>query len=35
VKKAYAEEFVSGLIDYMQGRVEVVKGEEYYSPFKE
>ena len=35
VKKAYAEEFVSGLIDYMQGRVEVVKGDEYYSPFKE
>ena len=35
VKKAYAEEFVSGLIDYMQGKVEVVKGNEYYSPFKE
>ena len=35
VKKAYAEEFVSGLIDYMQGRVEVETGEEYYSPFKE
>ena len=35
VKKAYAEEFVSGLIDYMQGRVETQKGEEYYAPFKE
>ena len=35
VKKAVAEEFVSGLIDYMQGRVETQKGEEYYAPFKE
>mgnify|MGYP003296182736 CR=1 FL=1 len=35
VKKAYAEEFVSGLIDYMQGKVTVEKGNEYYSPFKE
>jgi uncharacterized YigZ family protein len=34
VKKADADEFVSGLIDYMQGRVEVTAGEEYYAPFK-
>ena len=34
VKKAYVEEFVSGLIDYMQGRVEVESGAEYYTPFK-
>ena len=35
VKKAYADEFVSGLVDYMQGRVEAEKGAEYYAPFKE
>jgi putative IMPACT (imprinted ancient) family translation regulator len=35
VKKAEADGFISGLIDYMQGRVETQKGEEYYSPFKE
>ena len=35
VKKSAAEEFISGLIDYMQGRVETRKGEEYYAPFKE
>lgn len=34
VKKADADEFVSGLIDYMQGRVEVTAGDEYYAPFK-
>ena len=34
VKKADADEFVSELIDYMQGRVEVAAGEEYYAPFK-
>jgi uncharacterized YigZ family protein len=35
VKKAEGERFISELIDYMQGRVEVVGGEEYYAPFKE
>ena len=35
VKKAEGECFISELIDYMQGRVEVVGGEEYYAPFKE
>ena len=35
VKKAEADGFISGLIDYMQGRVETQRGEEYYSPFKE
>ena len=32
VKKAYANAFISELIDYMQGRVETEKGEEYYAP---
>ena len=35
VKKTDADGFISGLVDYMQGRVETQKGEEYYSPFKE
>ena len=35
VKKAEGERFISGLVDYMQGRVETCKGEEYYAPFKE
>lgn len=35
VKKAEAEGFVGGLVDYMQGRVTVENGEEYYAPFKE
>ena len=35
VKSAEEKEFISGLIDYMQGRVETVKGKEYYAPFKE
>ena len=35
VKKAEGEKFVAELIDYMQGRVEVIGGEEYYAPFKE
>ena len=35
VKKADGEAFISGLIDYMQGRVEVCRGESYYAPFKE
>lgn len=35
VKKSEADEFLSGLIDYMQGRVETQTGREYYAPFKE
>lgn len=35
VKKAAAEEFISGLVDYMQGRVQTESGAEYYAPFKE
>ncbi len=35
VKKREVEDFLSGLIDYMQGRVNMEKGEEYYAPFKE
>ena len=35
VKKSEETSFVEGLIDFMQGRVEVVSGEEYYAPFKE
>ena len=35
VKKADEETFVSGLVDYMQGRVETRRGAEYYAPFKE
>lgn len=35
VKKAEAEAFVAGLVDYMQGRVAYEKGAEYYAPFKE
>lgn len=35
VKKAAAEEFVSGLVDYMQGRVQTEAGAEYYAPFQE
>ena len=35
VKKSEETSFVEGLIDFMQGRVEVVRGEEYYAPFKE
>ena len=35
VKKAEGEGFIAGLVDYMQGRVETCKGEEYYAPFKE
>ncbi len=33
VKKKDADEFVKNLIDYMQGRMEVQLGEEYYYPF--
>lgn len=35
VKKSEADEFLSGVVDYMQGRVETQKGREYYAPFKE
>ena len=35
VKKADADGFERELTDYMQGRVRVEKGEEYYAPFKE
>ena len=33
VKKAEIDGFLEGLIDYMQGRVETVKGQEYYGAF--
>ena len=35
VKKAEAEGFTSALVDYMQGRIKIEGGEEYYAPFKE
>ncbi len=35
VKKVDGEAFQAGLIDYMQGRVEIMEGAEYYAPFKE
>ena len=35
VKKSDADEFCKGLVDYMQGRVSLEKGAEYYAPFKE
>lgn len=35
VKKAETDEFLSELVDYMQGRVKTENGEEYYAPFKE
>ena len=35
VKKTDADGFCSALVDYMQGRVEIANGEEYYAPFKE
>ena len=34
VKKADGDLFEQGFIDYMQGRVEIARGEEYYSAFK-
>ncbi len=34
VKKAEIEEFLTGLIDYMQGRVATKDGAEYYAPFE-
>lgn len=35
VKKTAEEEFLQGLVDYMQGRVQTERGGEYYAPFKE
>ncbi len=35
VKKRDGEAFTHGLVDYMQGRVEIERGDEYYAPFKE
>jgi putative IMPACT (imprinted ancient) family translation regulator len=35
VKKAEADGFCAGLVDYMQGRVKIEKGDEYYAPFRE
>ena len=35
VKKAEADGFCDGFIDYMQGRVRIENGREYYAPFKE
>ena len=35
VKKSEIEGFQTELIDYMQGRVDIVLGKEYYAPFKE
>ena len=33
VKKATATDFEKALVDFMQGRVEISKGREYYAPF--
>lgn len=35
VKKAEADNFCAGLVDYMQGRVKIEHGDEYYAPFHE
>ena len=35
VKKTEEETFLSGLIDYMQGKVQTSRGAEYFAPFKE
>ncbi len=35
VKKTEVEDFCRGLVDYMQGRVGVKEGKEYYAPFQE
>ena len=35
VKKSEESEFCSALVDYMQGRVEMAQGAEYYAPFVE
>ena len=34
VKKPTAEAFEKGIIDYLQGKVEIAAGQEYYMPFK-
>ena len=35
VKKKDINSFSDGIVDYMQGRVQTAKGEEYYGLFKE
>lgn len=35
VKTSEEHTFVQGLVDYMQGRVQVKRGKEYFAPFKE
>ena len=35
VKKADEDGFIKGLVDYMQGRVQTERGEEYYAAFTE
>ena len=35
VKKSEEEGFISGLIDYMQGKIKTERGEEYFAPFTE
>ena len=35
VKKSEVDDFCAGLIDYMQGRVKIENGREYYAPFRE
>ena len=35
VKKKDGDVFQAELVDYMQGKVEVMEGTEYYAPFKE
>lgn len=35
VRKSGESEFISGLVDYMQGRVQSKRGAEYYAPFEE
>ena len=35
VKKAEVDAFCEELVDYMQGRVKIEEGAEYYAPFKE
>lgn len=35
VKKTEETGFIDALVDYMQGRIEYLRGEEYFAPFKE
>ena len=35
IKKTQVDAFCEELVDYMQGRVKIEKGAEYYAPFKE